>query len=297
MNAQSSSAYTPLTDEQIKQKAQTRYDGTYGQQKLSAQQQYESNDQALAQQLAGLDADYQKQLEQSAKNFEGTYRAADRQMLGRGMQRSSYGSATLANINLEGAKAQQAIRDNQAAQAANIGEKRALLNQQLNATLAQLDAARQSDELAYMDELEAREYDRLMNDTQYRNQLAMQLYEYQFQKEQADLEQQRWQAEYDAAYGGGDGGYSGGGGYYPSTKKETDEDINDALGGGKTSATTNSLIPSILSGSTAVNSSVYNAVNTLASTAAKNKANNSLYDSINKKQGSLYSTSSGSLKK
>ena len=215
MNAQSSSAYTPLTDEQIKQKAQTRYDGTYGQQKLSAQQQYESNDQALAQQLAGLDADYKKQLEQSAKNFEGTYRAADRQMLGRGMQRSSYGSATLANINLEGAKAQQAIRDNQAAQAANIGEKRALLNQQLNATLAQLDAARQSDELAYMDELEAREYDRLMNDTQYRNQLAMQLYEYQFQKEQADQEQKNWQAQFDAQYGGGDSGgygYGGGGG-------------------------------------------------------------------------------------
>ena len=234
MNAQSSSAYTPLTDEQIKQKAQTRYDGTYGQQKLSAQQQYESNDQALAQQLAGLDADYQKQLEQSAKNFEGTYRAADRQMLGRGMQRSSYGSATLANINLEGAKAQQAIRDNQAAQAANIGEKRAMLNQQLNATLAQLDAARQSDELAYMDELEAREYDRLMNDTQYRNQLAMQLYEYQFQKEQADQEQKNWQAQFDAQYGGGDsGGYGGGGGSYtPNPNKETDDDINDALGGG-----------------------------------------------------------------
>lgn len=232
MSAQSSSAYTPLTDEQIKQKAQTRYEGTYGQQKLSAQQQYETDDQALAQQLAGLDADYKKQLEQSAKNYEGTYRAADRQMLGRGMQRSSYNSATLANINLEGAKAQQAIRDNQAAQAANLGEKRALLSQQLSAKLAGLDAARLSDELAYQDELEAREYDRLMNDTQYRNQLAMQLYEYQFQKEQADLEQQRWQAEYDAAYGGGDSGYSGGGGYYPSPKKENDEDLEAALGGG-----------------------------------------------------------------
>lgn len=231
MNSQKANAYTPLTDEQIKQKAQTRYDGTYGQKKLSAQQQFDMSDQALAQQLAGLDAQYAKQLEQSAKNYEGTYRAADRQSLGRGMQRSSYNSATLANINLEGAKAQQAIRDNQAAQAKNIGEQRVLLKNQLGDTLANLDAAQQSDMLAYMDELEAREYDRLMSDTQYRNQLAMQLYEYQFQKEQADQEQKNWQAQFDAQYGdSGSGGY--GGGYYNPPKKTTDKDINDILGGG-----------------------------------------------------------------
>lgn len=224
IEANNATRYTPLTAEQIQQQANTRYSGLYGQKRLSAQQQYETSDKALEQQLAGLDEQYKKQLEQSAKNYEGTYRAADRQSLGRGMQRSSYNSATLANINLKGAEAQQAIRDNQAAQAKNIGEQRALLKNQLGDTLANLDAAQQSDMLAYIDELEAREYDRMRNDQAMQNELAMNLYQYQFQREQADQDQRNWQATFDAQYGGGDagGGYSGGSGGSKNTTSSYD---------------------------------------------------------------------------
>lgn len=213
LEANNAQRYTPLTAEEIEQQANNRYSSVYGQKRLSAQQQYETSDQALAQQLAGLDETYKKQLEQSAKNYEGTYRAADRQALGRGMQRSSYNNATLANINLQGAEAQQAIRDTQAAQEKNIGEQRALLSQQLASTLSELDAAQQSDILAYIDELEAREYDRQRDDTAMQNELAMNLYQYQFQKEQADQEQANWQAQFNAQYGDGSGGgvYSSGG--------------------------------------------------------------------------------------
>ena len=208
LEANKASAYTPLTQQQMQQQAANRYSGLYDQKRLSAQQQYDTADQALAQQLAGLDDQYKKQLEQSAKNYEGTYRAADRQALGRGMQRSSYNSATLANINLKGAEAQQAIRDTQAAQAKNIGEQRRLLAQQLGDTLAGYDAAQQSDMLAYLDELEAREYDRQRADTAMRNDLAMKLYQYQFQKEQADQEQANWLKTFNAANGSGSGSVS-----------------------------------------------------------------------------------------
>lgn len=224
IEANNSTRYTPLTAEQIQQQANTRYSGLYGQKRLSAQQQYETSDKALEQQLAGLDDQYKQQLEQSAKNYEGAYRAADRQSLGRGMQRSSYNSATLANINLKGAEAQQAIRDTQAAQAKNIGEQRALLKNQLGDTLANLDAAQQSDMLAYIDELEAREYDRMRNDQAMQNELAMNLYQYQFQREQADQDQRNWQATFDAQYGGGDagGGYGGGGSQKPTGNTYSD---------------------------------------------------------------------------
>lgn len=224
LEANNASAYTPLTQQQMQQQAANRYSGLYDQKRLSAQQQYDTADQVLAQQLAGLDDQYKKQLEQSTKNYEGTYRAADRQALGRGMQRSSYNSATLANINLKGAEAQQAIRDTQAAQAKNIGEQRRLLAQQLGDTLAGYDAAQQSDMLAYLDELEAREYDRQRADTAMRNDLAMNLYQYQFQKEQADQEQANWQATFDAQYGGGDagGGYGGGGSQKPTGNTYSD---------------------------------------------------------------------------
>jgi hypothetical protein len=197
-------AYTPLTQQQMQEQATNRYKPVYDQKKLSAQQAFDTSDQALAQQLAGLQANYDKQRQQSRENTALTYSAADRQSLGRGMQRSSYNNATLANINLKGNEALQAISDTQAAQEKYIGEQRALMSQQLASQLAQYDAAQQAEILAYIDELQAREYDR----AQQANQLAMQLYEYNFQKQQADREQANWQAQYNAQYGGSSSGGS-----------------------------------------------------------------------------------------
>lgn len=212
-------AYTPLTQQQMQQQAANRYNPVYDQKRLSAQQAFQTSDQALAQQLAGLQATYDKQREQSRENTMQTYAAADRQALGRGMQRSSYNNATLANINLKGNEALQAISDTQAAQEKNIGEQRALMSQQLSTQLAQYDAAQQAEILAYIDELEAREYDRAQN----ANQLAMQMYQYQFQKEQADREQANWQAQFNAQYGGGGASSGGASGSRPPASSAQDD--------------------------------------------------------------------------
>lgn len=214
------SAFTPLTQQQMQEQATNRYKSTYDQKKLTAQQAYETNDQALAQQLAALQSSYNKQKAETAENTKQTYAAADRQALGRGMQRSSYNNATLANINLKGEKALNQLGEAQLAQEKNIGDQRSLYAQQLSTQLAQYDASMQADILAYMDELEAREYDR----AQTANQLAMQLYQYQFQKEQADQEQANWNAQY--------GGRSSGGSRYssPTVNNNTgDDDFNAAL--------------------------------------------------------------------
>lgn len=262
LEANSTAAYTPLTQQQMQQQANNRYSDVYDQKRLSAQQQYDTADQALAQQLAGLDATYDKQREQSRKNYESAYRTADRQALGRGMQRSSYNNATLANINLKGNEAQQAINDTQAAQAKNIGEQRKLLSQQLSDTLAGLDAAQQSDMLAYLDELEAREYDRTTADVANRNNLAMQLYQYQFQKEQADQAQRNWEQTFQANYGGGGGsvggGSSGGGSASKSTSKSGYQNLIDGLSGGSKKTNTAGLaiagvLGSALTGAMALN--------------------------------------------
>ena len=228
-------AYTPLTQKQMQEQATNRYKPVYDQKKLSAQQAYDTSDQALAQQLAGLQATYDKQREQSRENTALTYSAADRQALGRGMQRSSYNNATLANINLKGNEALQAISDTQAAQEKNIGDQRTMLAQQLANQLAQYDEAQQAEILAYMDELSAREYDRAQN----ANQLAMQLYQYQFQKEQADREQANWQAQFNAQYGGSSGGGSSSGSRKNSSSNSNSKSgsLWDELGGSSKAAT------------------------------------------------------------
>ena len=53
--------YTALTQQQIEKQASDRYQSTYDQKRLSAQQAYDTSDQALRQQLEGLQQNYDKQ--------------------------------------------------------------------------------------------------------------------------------------------------------------------------------------------------------------------------------------------
>lgn len=195
--------YQPLTDEEIRLQASQRYQSAYDQKRLNARQAYETEDAALARELSGLQKSYDAQRASSAALSRSTYSQADRHALSRGMQRSSFNEATLANIDLAGDQAQRGIDQAQTEHEAEIGEKRTALGRQLSETLLQLDDSQQSDEFAYADELAAREYDRSMNSQKTYSELAMQLYEYQHQLEQEAAEQARWQAEFYAKYGDG----------------------------------------------------------------------------------------------
>lgn len=216
---QSQTAYTPLTREEMAIQAQNRYQSVYDQKRLSARQTYESDDAALLRELNGLQAAYDRERAQSAADYRSLYAQTDRQALSRGMQRSSYNSATLANVGLQGEAAQQEISQRQTAQESDIGEQRTLLSRQLGQTLQGYDASQRSDMLGYIDELEAREYDRLTQRTGEQNKLMMQLYEYQHQLEQEAAEQARWQQEFNAKYGVATSSGGGGGGRKASSSK------------------------------------------------------------------------------
>lgn len=178
------SSYTPKTAEQLQQQAQNRYQSYYDAQRLSAQQEYDRNVAALEKQLAGLDMTYEKQREQSAKDYAQAFSQMDRNMLSKGMQRSSYGAQTLANIQTAGNEALQDIADQEALQRQGISDNQTLLAQQLAAQLAQYDTQQAADVLAYLDELEAKEYDREQAALQYNNQLKAQIYEYIMKEKQ-----------------------------------------------------------------------------------------------------------------
>lgn len=198
-----SEIYQPLSEEEIRKQAAQRYQSVYEQKRLSAQQTYESSDAALARELSGLQKSYDTRRAASAAQTRASYSQADRHALSRGMQRSSYTEGTLANIDLAGNAALHEIDREQTDKEQEIGEQRTLLSTRLSQTLQQLEADRQSDELAYADELAAREYERGVSSLNTANQLAMKLYEYQHQLEQEAAEQARWQAEFNAKYGDG----------------------------------------------------------------------------------------------
>lgn len=319
---QKNGAYTPLTQEQMQKQATARYDSIYGQKKLSANQAYQRNEQALTSQLAGLQSTYDKQREDTAKGFRQSYSTADRQSLRRGMQRSSYNNMLLANIDLAGQEAQQDINDAQAEREAAINEQRTLASQQLAQQIAQYEAAQKADELAYLDELTAREYDRGVAAQGTANDLAMAIYNAQKQQEQMDyqkqqdlLAQQNWQAQFDyqkqqdalaqenwqrefelaaSKKSSGSSGSKNNNNSMPNPANNvalTIEKLNAIIGATQkptTTASTNSLLPVISADGRVLNNTVIKGANALAKVAAEEKAKNSLYDSLNaKKQNSV----------
>lgn len=193
----SQDTYTPKTPEELEQEAQRRYETVYNQKRLAARETYEQNDSALARELAALQGTYDQRREETRAQNRQTYAQADRHSLSRGMQRSSYNSATLANIDLAGDAALGALSSEQAQREGDIARERTQLKQQFDRQLSQFDADQTADTLAYADQLAQREYDRARD----ADQLAMQLYEYQRELEKDAAEQARWQAEFNAKYG------------------------------------------------------------------------------------------------
>lgn len=191
-------SYTALTDAEMEEKAKNRYQAVYDQNRLSAQQQYDTEKLAREQELNSLLEQYQLQREQSAENYQNAIASAIRSALGRGMQRSSYLNATTGNISIKGAEAQQAINKNQEGSVRNAAEQQELAASQLAAQLAQYDKSQLADQLAYQDELEEREYDRSQTAADRANQIASDIYNAQLYATQNGL------------FGYGGGGSSGG---------------------------------------------------------------------------------------
>lgn len=97
--AQSQTEYTPLTRSQMQEQVKRRYQSLYDQKRLDTRQQYETDDAALVRQLAEIQESYDRQRAQSDQTYREAGAQAERQALSRGMQRSSYNSATLAGIS------------------------------------------------------------------------------------------------------------------------------------------------------------------------------------------------------
>jgi peptidoglycan hydrolase-like protein with peptidoglycan-binding domain len=242
--------YTPKTDAEIREQAEGEFQSYYDQLRQAAQQSYDRSDLALQQQKEGLQQSYDKQREQSAKSYRQAYSQADRQMLSRGMQRSSYGAQTLSNIDLEGAEAQQAISDQQAAAEGNIDAQRSQLAQQLAAQLAQYDSSKAADVLNRIRELEDQEYDRGVNAANTQNSLAAQIYQFLYQEQRDAKSDYQWQKEFDANYGGTGSGGGGGGSGGGTTTPPLENAASGATPGMMDWATFMSLLAGLESGTT-----------------------------------------------
>ena len=225
-------SYTPTTAQDRQQQAQNEYKSYYDQLRLAAQQAADQTDLALQQQRAGLQDTYDRQRESTREQYANTYSQADRQMLGRGMQRSSYGAQTLANIAEKGAKAQGELDRLQGEAESNIDAQRTQIAQQLAAQLRQYDTSMQSDILARKRQLEDQDYDRRTAAQQYNNNFALQLAGLAQNNAQFNESIRQFNVQHPAT--------TGGGGYTPKPTGNGKDDKNNT-GNVPTQPTDNSL--------------------------------------------------------
>lgn len=203
----SASQFTPKTDAELRAQAETMYKNQRDQAILSAQQSHDSSVAALNSQLAALDTAYARQAEQQKHATAMSRANADRQSLSRGMQRSSYNNATLANIDLAGEKALAQIAQNQTNDVNSVNSQISQLQQQLQQNISSANSSFENSVLAKLAELQADQYSKQQTAQATNNDILMQLYQLQKNAESSKA--------------------SGGGGGAPKSKQKNDHDADD----------------------------------------------------------------------
>lgn len=170
--------YTVRTDEQLRTEAENKYASTYNQQKLAAQQSYETNDQLYQQQLQTLADDLATGQQEVIKNTADSAASADRYSLTRGMSRASYSVANKARIQNEGVNNLANLMQQYSGKVSSVQANRTQLAQQLADTLAQYEVDHVNNVNSYIDQQKQLDYDRKVAADKAYNDIQMALYQY-----------------------------------------------------------------------------------------------------------------------
>ena len=168
--------YTPRTEAERRAQSENLYRTQLEQALRNAQQTYEESDLALANQLIGLDTGYDRQRQSQEEAIRSAISQADRHALSRGMQRSTYNNATLANLQNKGNEALARIEENRANDRAGVEAQRAQLSRNLARAREGANADFQNQVLAEMQRMADEDYQRRLTADQNNNNTQLQLY-------------------------------------------------------------------------------------------------------------------------
>ena len=190
-----SPSYKGRSEDEVRSIAENLFRNQRDSATLQAQQSYNENAAALDAQRAGINTNYDRQLREQQQALDRSVAAQDRSQIGRGMQRSSYNAATLANMRTKGNEALADIEQNRTNALGSLDSQKTQLQRQLQQNLGAAESAYQSSVASKMQELMDQDYTRRQQAIGDNNSLMIQLYN--LMKESG---------------GGGSGGGSGSGG-------------------------------------------------------------------------------------
>lgn len=183
------------------QKAQQQYDPSYNQKVQALKNQLAQNQQNLEQQKGGINANYDNQVAQqnlqnrySKNNFSNT-------MLGRGIANSSITGTGLAEMDMKNNRLIGDINNARLGDLNNIEQQKAILAQNMNNTLAQMNADRENELWSIAYKLEDRDKDWQYKQSQLALQRQAQAMEAEYKRAQMAQMQKENQPDYRAVMG------------------------------------------------------------------------------------------------
>lgn len=185
------------TDTQLREAASNKYAPIYNAQVEGAQQAQQQSDLSLAQRIERLLPEYQKNAENIEKSTTSAFNQQNRQVLSRGMQRSSYNNATLGNIQIAGMKALAQNDEQRTTEVNQINAQRSQMEQQLAQTLARLEADKEMNIAGYTDEMRQQDWSNAMTGYQTLQNLETTLAEMGYRQERDAVTDSQWQQQFD----------------------------------------------------------------------------------------------------
>ena len=173
--------------------AEQQYNPSYNQKVTALQNQLAQNQQNLEQQKVGINANYDYQVQNQNLNNRLNKNNVSNAMLGRGLANSSIAISGLAEQDAKNTRLVGDINRNRTAELNNIDQQKALLSQNYNNTLAQMEADKYDAIMALAQQLEDRDWNRDFQNRQLAQQYA--LAEMQKQYQYAQLAQAQAQFE------------------------------------------------------------------------------------------------------
>ena len=155
------------------QQAQQQYTPSYNLKVDALKNQLASNQQNLEQQKVGVNANYDYQVQNQNLNNRLNKNNVSNAMLGRGLSNSSIAISGLAEQDAKNTRLVGDINRNRTAELNNIDQQKALLGQNYNNTLAQMEADKYDAIMALAQQLEDRDWNRDFQNRQLAQQYAL----------------------------------------------------------------------------------------------------------------------------
>ena len=197
-------------DKKYLEEAKQMLMGGYENQKVQLNNSFNQNVQSLEGQKAGVNQNFDNQLQQNAMNTTRSKNQYNNNTIARGLGRSTVATSGMAGIQDQGNRIANQVNDQRTQALGNIESQKTMLQQALQESLLGLQSKQESEALSLAQQLEALQYERDWQNQQFTYQQSQDKWNQDFKMQQFEYQkQQDALARQLAARSGGSGGSGG----------------------------------------------------------------------------------------